>query len=307
MVVPREGIQALLGKYGIGLEEKPPVAEDGVIQMNASESQPYKLVTSPESTPMSAGDKAALQTFLNDYMQNEEMTPNSFLNARQALANLAKYDATKTTASNTLADGLRTYLNAVGRSDPTSLAKLNDISPEAAKVAESTTGGLPQIPGLSELDAAYAPERQLLNKIKSDYLDKDGNLKDSAINKIANITGAGKDMQLSRLEKIVPDISYRVRLLKAVEDIQKAEGETGQKVGTYVRGSLIGGAALTMNLPVIIGAIMSFPQMAVPLIKGLGLTGDTLAPVLNGIKKVASFTNATPGMLTPGGTPPAVK
>lgn len=244
VTVPENTIKSVLNKYGVKLDAN------------------NQIVTSSESRPLSVGDRNAIQEFINTYGKERVLSSNGFLNTREALSNLAKYDAAKTNISTTISRDLRAAYDALGKK---------------------------QINGLEVLDTQYAPERQLLGQLKKDIIDvKTGELKDGAISKIANLTGKGKENVLARMKEIVPDIEQRVRLIKAVEDIERS---SSIKTGTYVRG-IIGGAGLyTGNIPAIIGAILAQPQIAAPLLKGAGYVGQRAAPILNALKTIANDVN----------------
>lgn len=220
-----------------------------------------KLVTTAESIPLSPTDKSQLQNFLDTYGKEKQLSSNAFLNTRSALSDLSRYEAGKTGNLQKISRDLRGAYDTVGKQ---------------------------QIPGLSELDAKYAPEVKQLNQIKKDYLTKDGGFKDGAINKIANLTGKGKDQVLSRLEAIHPGVTQRIKILKAAEDIQNA---SGLKVGTYARAALGAGGLATGNIPAIVGAIMSSPEIAVPLIKSYGLAKPVVGQVVDLLKNTANDVN----------------
>lgn len=244
VTIPPNTIKDVLNKFGVKLDEA------------------NKIITSPESRPMSAGDRLALQDFIDNYGSVTTHTNNSFLNTREALSNLSKYDATKTNFSTQIARDLRQEYDKFGKA---------------------------QIKGLKDLDTAYAPERELLNQLKKDIIDsKTGGLKDAAISKIANLTGKGKEQVLNRVKQIVPDIEERVELIKAVEDI---ENSMGLKVGTYVRAGAGIGALVTGNIPAIIAAIVAQPSIAVPLLKGAGYVGQKATPILRAIRDIANDVN----------------
>lgn len=270
VTIPENTIKNVLDKYGVKIEQinntpikVPKKGELPTIDFNAPESPApqYKIVTTPESRPLSTGDRLALEDFINNYGGITNHTPNSFLNTREALSNLAKYDSTKTNISTQISRDLRSEYDKLGKA---------------------------QIPGLQALDTQYAPERQLLGQLKKDIFTPQGELKDGAISKIANITGKGKENLLSRMKEIVPDIEERVRVIKAVEDIERS---SGIKTGTYLKAgaTLIG--ASTGNVPVIIAAILAQPQIAVPLLKGYGYVGQKAAPILNTLKVIANDVN----------------
>lgn len=243
VTVPEDTISSVLNKYGVKLDDN------------------NQIITSAESRPLSLGDKNALQEFINNYGNERVLSSNSFLNTREALSNLARYDASKTNLSNTISKDLRATYDELGKT---------------------------QIKGLKELDTQYAPERQLLGQLKKDIFTSKGELKDGAISKIANITGKGKENLLNRMKEIVPDIEQRVRVLKAVEDIERS---SGLKVGTYARAGAGIFGATTGNIPVIIGAILAQPEIAVPLLKGYGYVGQKATPVLNALKVIANDVN----------------
>lgn len=244
VTIPPNTIKGVLNKYGVKLDDN------------------NQIITSAESRPLSPGDRNALQDFINNYGKEQVLSSNAFLNTREALSNLAKYDSSKTNISTTIARDLRSAYDEVGKM---------------------------QIKGLKELDTQYAPERQLLSQIKSDILDsKTGELKDGAVSKIANITGKGKENLLNRMKEIVPDIEQRVKVIKAVEDIERT---MGQKTGTYIKGAITGSGVLTGNVPIIVASIIAQPQIAVPLLKGAGYVGQKAVPIINALKSIANDIN----------------
>lgn len=120
---------------------------------------------------------------------------------------------------------------------------------------------------LAVADSAYAKGAGLISKLRKDYLNPDGTLKDSALSKLANLDKKGKDAVLERAEKVVPGIKDKIQALSAFDDVINA---TGQKVGTYVRGGAIGAGIATMNIPVVIGGLLTMPKVAVSIIKRYG-------------------------------------
>ena len=153
---------------------------------------------------------------------------------------MAKWESGKTDASTRLSKELRGFYDDAGKE---------------------------QITGLKALDEAYGAEIRILKQVKKDYFDKFGNFKDGAVNKIANLGGAGKQQVMDRLKKIVPDIEEQLNTLKAIEDIAYARERT---VGTYARAVLGAGSVATGNVPGIIMAIVSTPDIAVPLLRRYG-------------------------------------
>lgn len=136
-----------------------------------------------------------------------------------------------------------------------------------------------RITGLKELDAVYAPERQLLTKVKGYIYNRDGSLKDNYIQTISNITGKGKEIKLEMLEKINPELSSQVKMYKALEDINRVK--EWFKVGTY-----------RTTLPWIAGAGVWFatgwPVWAVvwPLLSFMIFNPTTWIKILNTIAKI---------------------
>lgn len=195
-----------------------------------------QIKTSAESVPLKGGDLNALQNFIDQYGKEDQLSANGFLNARKALSNLAEYDSSKSDISNRIAKDLRSVYDTTGKT---------------------------QLPGLSETDAKYAPEIKLLNQIKKDYLNPDGSFKDNALTKITNAKGN----VLDRLEKLSPGIGAKIKILNAVEDIQRA---SGQKVGAYARAAAVGYGAATFNPGAIVAAIMTSPTIATQILRGYG-------------------------------------
>lgn len=242
--IPSNLLPKVLNKYGVKMDEAG------------------KIVATPESRPLSTADRASLQEFIDNYGSQSSLTSNSFLNVREALSNLSRFEQGKTSLPQQIARDLRSEYDAIGKS---------------------------QIPGLRELDTAYAPERQLLSQLKKDILDpRTGELKDAAISKIANLTGKGKEQLLERVKQIIPDIEERVNLIRTVEDIERS---SGLKTGTYIRGAITGGGVLTGNIPLIISSIIAQPQIAVPLLRGAGYVGQKAKPILDALRSIANDVN----------------
>lgn len=217
-----------------------------------------KVVVNAETPPLSSGDISAIEHFYGQYGKQTTLSPNAFLNSRKALDNLAKWDAAKTDLSKVIARDLRSSYDTIGK---------NQITP-------TTTS-----PGLEALDKKYAPEVAALKVLRKDFLNPDGSLKDGAANKIANLTGEGKTQALGRLEKLSPGITKEINIVKAMEDIQATHG---QKVGTYVRGAVLGGGILTGNPLAIIAAVISSPSVFVPILKAFGNSkGINVMPTIN--------------------------
>lgn len=209
----------------------------------------------------STADINKLQGVYNLYKSdflNGTIDSNKLLNLRSDLADMAYNDAGfKSTKLAAAGEQVRSALNNTYRS---------------------------QIPGLAEKDIEYSTQTEELKTLRKGLLDKEGNLLETATNKIANATGKGKDKLLARLEEILPGIGKKLEVLKAIEDIQKAGGT---KVGTYPSAFLKAGGvmagAVTGNIPVMAASaatmIIASPGIAVPLLRLLG-GGEPLAKAI---------------------------
>jgi hypothetical protein len=215
-----------------------------------------------DSIPTSPADRAAIQDWYSTYGKDANHNSNSFLNARKGLDNLAQFDTAKTDAANVLARDLRSTWNKVGR---------------------------PQVAGLENLDTKFSGETQQLQKVKTDYFNKDGTLKDNAVSKLANLSNAGRGSVLARLENIVPGVTKKIQTLKAVEDIQAAGG---QKVGTYARAGLGVTGLATFNPAMIVSAIISEPHIATQILRGygklIGASPTIVEKAIGGIQSAAT-------------------
>lgn len=233
------------------------VLNDHKIELNNG-----KIGITKESQVLSPADTSALQHFYDLYGKDTTHSGNSYLNTREALTQLAKYDSAKTGNLERIARDARTELNRYRN----------------------------QLPGIQKLDEQYSPEVTSLKQIKSEWINpKTGELKDTAINRIANAGNTGNDARLARLEQLQPGVTKQIQLLKAIEDIQKA---SGIKVGTYARiGTAATGYALGGPVGAAAAAIMTAPEIAVPLIKGLGLVGEKVKPLLQALHSQASDIN----------------
>lgn len=245
-------------EYGIIREQGEPImlSENPVEKVLAKYGigiKKGKLVMSAESTPLGAGDVRAIQSFMSQYLpkKGKEMSANAFMNARKALSNMSKFAEDKTDMAGTIAREIRKELDTVGKNT---------------------------ITGLADLDKKFASEIKLLNKAKGAIYDRSGNIKSNAMSVITNLTGKGKEQLLPIIEKIVPNISQDVDVLKAIMDIEKTKGI---KVGTYLRGATGGFLASGGNpIATILSAIATSPQVAVPAIREASKAAPKLKEML---------------------------
>lgn len=202
-----------------------------------------RFVRTSETVPMKKGDIDALNEFVELFGGKKTLTRNEFLNARQSLDQLAEWDATKSDISNKIAKELRAAYDAIGKKN---------------------------IPGLAELDAKYAPEVKLLREIRKVFFEPNGDLKQTALSRVANISGKNKDILLSKAEQLVPGLGQKAQILLALNDITAT---SGQKVGQYLKAGLAGGAMSGGNpMGAIIAAFAGSPAISVPIIKAYGRT-----------------------------------
>lgn len=231
-----------------------------------------KIITNRESIPMSAGDKSSLQNFIDTYGGGGEYSNNAFLNARKALSDMSKYEASKTDSSAIMARGLREFFDSYGKS---------------------------QIKGLKELDNSYSKQVKELKQLKSDLIIKDKTtgeyrFKDNAMSRISNASNANNVEFLKRLENIRPGITKEIRILRAIEDIERAGG---QKVGAYARGLVGGGGGFIVGGPIgaIMGYLLTNPSTVVPILRYYGRIMGLKTEIIEGItKKLGDGKKLTP-------------
>lgn len=234
---------------------------EGVLNKYGVKVDGGKVMVGPESTPLKPGDRRAIEDFISQYGDAKTYSSNALLNVRRALDNMASYEADKSGVSQAISKELRHIYDGYAKRF---------------------------LPGLKELDAKFAPEKKIIKQLKKDFFTPEGELKDEAINKIANSVGKGKDKLLARLEELVPGITQKAQILKAIEDIGAANG---QKVGTYMRANplVVGGSFLANPVLGFLSIAASVPSIAVPIIKSVGMVrGWSSDAVTNLISKVLS-------------------
>lgn len=234
-----------------------------------------KLVASGNSSVRLPSDVNALQTKLYNVWAPEfakgYLTPEQYLNFRADLSKMAYNDS------------------GIGKSGD--LARFGEIMR-----GKANTDLRPHVPGLTELDAKYAPQITELKQLSAGLVDKEGGLTQAAINKIANATGKGKDPQLARLEELHPGITDKIKILKAVEDIQNSREN---KPGTYTRAAVGFAGLATFNPYLVVSAVLSLPEFAVPILRGVGYSNELIGKTLNtlGISKVPHAINDLPSKI----------
>ena len=146
-----------------------------------------------------------------------------------------------------------------------------------------------KIPRFKELDAVYWPEREFLNKVQKDILNKDWTLKDNAISTIRNLTWKWKENKLDRLEQVMPWISEKVKSIKAYEDLQNA---IEWKTWSYARGALLWWGGLIMWWPIwwITTFVLTHPSVASKALELYWLSKQKVTSLINKIKTKSILT-----------------
>ncbi len=255
--LPADSFGGLLRKKGIKVE----MVDDGL---------KVKLSTDIDtSIPITKAELAELEDFANLTAGKTEFTPAQFLNVRNKLTQMSKFDSAKSDAFRTFAKELRKEWNDMGRG---------------------------QVKGLQQLDDTYSPLIDEVSALKKDFVEMGPNgeatLKDSALSKIANLTRKGSEKKLARVQELVPEIADEINAIKALEDVQIS---SGQKVGTYLRGGLGAVGIGTGNVPAIAVSILTSPTFVVPVLKFYGKLKRIPSQVIDSIlSKVKSGERLTP-------------
>lgn len=133
------------------------------------------------------------------------------------------------------------------------------------KLEELVPGIRKQVKQLKDIEGEQA-------RVRAGIVDENGNLLQTAANHIANAGGLGKDLLSSTLEEVAPGINDKIRFLKTVEDIKSAKGI---KTGSYIKAGLT-----LVNGPFGVAAfILTHPDVAVPLLRKLGASGEDAAKI----------------------------
>jgi len=225
---------------------------------------------------LSPGDVSKVNSFYKLWQPRFDagtMAPREYLNMRSELANLSHYEG-------------------IGKSEP--------LEAGASRMRGSfNTKYRSQVSGLEDLDAEQYAMRTELKNLGNGLLDKNGDLRDSDINKIAKATGKAKNVLLTKLEELVPGITERLNALKAAEDIRDVTER--HKVGTYKQllpGGIATVGAATGNIMMLVGgiteAIITNPSVAVPLLRAYGFSKALVAGVMANLATIASAANQLP-------------
>lgn len=200
-----------------------------------------KLVRSKLSRAMKPGDLREMQEFVDLFGKEIIESGDEFLNLRQQLDLYADWAMDKAGVSAKFARDLRKKYDKLGKAT---------------------------YEGLEALDNQYSPAVQELRAVTKEIGDPRKGLKDNAPSKLANIANPTNTKRLEKLRRVIPDIEDDVLDLKVIEDLERARG---QKVGTYPRAVLTGGAVLSGNFPLAIASwLLTTPDNILILLRRFG-------------------------------------
>lgn len=274
-------------------------------------SSPINRVTSPEGA-------RRLQDLWDTWgpeFAKGVLSRAQFIDFRQHLAQIANYRGGVDTALEKTADRMRDNFNADYRRQVPGLEKLDAEHTKMNRDIERLSKGLvvtdPQgqmqlqegaiakilnmtkdtksetakqleelVPGITKDVKAIEDAKAEIGRLTAGLVDEKGHLIETAVNKIANSSGTGKDVLAQRLEELVPGIGQKIQFLRHVESIREAGGI---KVGTYARGGALGLGAATMNPWVIAAVALTHPAAAVPILRGLGMTAKAARSFIEGL------------------------
>lgn len=245
------------GRVNIGdnvLREVPKPLTDALSEYGLSIDETGRITRGIDSRPFDPATVNKIQEFFDTYGKTGDITADQFLNVRQAADRIVNWGAGDADLANSFAKTLRSNYDRIGKAE---------------------------IKGLENLDSEFAPMRQELGQIQRQFLTSRGELKDTALTSIANLTNKGREQVLARLEKHVPGITEQIHVLRAIEDVARA---SDLKVGAYTKGGVIAGGAIAGGPA---GAMLAFlgthPSVVVPMLRKLGEVYRAYAPQIEKI------------------------
>lgn len=219
-----------------------------------------RLQTSGNAAIRDPKDIRALQNLMDTWKESfakGEISTNEYLNFRSDLSKLSKFDReiTKSAPLENLSKKMYSQLNEKYRS---------------------------KIPGLDKLDESFSTQKADLKEMTRGLVDKNGNLTDTGLTKIARAT-ENRPQLMAQLEKIEPGITKKIKILQAAEDLRAASEKF--KVGTYSKTAGIGGlvfGAAHFNVPLMIGSLVEMvltnPENATKLVQQYSKLAERSAP-----------------------------
>lgn len=232
-----------------------------------------EIIATTKSQIRTVAELAKIQKTFDLYkpsFQKGKLTPEEYLNLRSDLADIAYNDlGRKSTDVARITDKIRAKLNAEYRG---------------------------KIDGLEKLDLSFSKQQQEFKDLKKGLFDAHGKPTDSLTKLVANAGNKGNEARLTRLEKLVPGITKKLELLKAVEDYHRS---IGTKVGTYGRsiveaGGLVGGLATGQVAVVAAGfaaGIIGNPATAVKILQALDKIDPALTKLV--LARIAKYATVT--------------
>ncbi len=229
------------------------------------------------STNLNSADLTAINKAYDLISGRKTLTSNQVLNLRQKLDDLAKFEkgGFKVNKGEKIIRGIRRDVDEIAKRE---------------------------IKGLRGLDEKFAKDIKEVNRLKKEYLTKEGGLKDTAISAIANATREGRQLKLSRLEKLSPKIKNRIQALVASKDIQNA---LQSKVGTYTKalltggvgaGAITGGISTTGAIAGVVALALFNPKTVIGVLKFVGRTKQfvkkTIKKIINKVRKGKQLSNS---------------
>lgn len=207
-----------------------------------------------ELSKYNAKQKRALQDAWNELKALEKakkINASNVLDMRQKMDDKLNWDG----KASDLKD-----ITAVDRSTENLIKKMRWVIDERAKGS---------VKWLKELDEKFAPAMAEMEKIQKDWLNSDWTLKDTARSKLRNLTKAGNEERLARLEKIIPWITKDLQALDVWLTIDRA---TKQWVWQYAKQIITAWAWAslfnpTVWIPTVVVWILSNPKNYVKLME----------------------------------------
>lgn len=218
------------------------------------------LKTSGSASIRDPKDVRALQNLYNTWkpvFEKGNLTTSEFLNFRSDLGKLSKFD------------------REITRSAP-----LEDLSKKMYSNFNETHRA--QIPGLEELDKQFSTQKTELKDMTKGLVDKNGNLTDSGMTKVARAT-ENKPQLMAQLEKIQPGITEKIKILQAAEDLRAASekfkvGTYGKAIGTGLGFHLLGGGTIPSAIAGLAEMIITNPDNAIKIIQTYSRLAEKFAP-----------------------------
>lgn len=236
------------------------------------------------------------------------LSRDMFLKFRQSLATIANYKGGVDSTVEKTAHTLRDMLNKDYRKQLPGLEKLDEEHSAMQKDFDKSIKGLatvdPQTGEILMQDDAASRIMNATKETKDEFgtrlenikpgilskvehskkfndewkaiVDDGGNLRENALENIKNSLGAGKDIRLEKLEKLMPGITDHLKTIRAADEFNTAmKGVPGNYVGASVMSQLFTGNPLAG----IALAIATQPNVGLKMLQILGKHKFELPPM----------------------------